>query len=241
MLTKELIDTFNRYFTIRLAVTEEERKEAYALRYQVYIEEFGFDNPTHFKECLEVDEYDEYATTCLIYHNTSKSLAACVRMVQGASYTQLPTEKFILGSIFDKATLQALKDHHGLWGEVSRLAVAKQFRRRPRELFTPSGYYEEEDKRTYPLLSIVCFLSCIVMTELNGIEHCIASMEPFLARLIRRSHLEFQDIGNLVEYHGQRKTYAIHRQQVLDTMDENMKLLVDNIYQDFTNQLLVIF
>lgn len=79
------------------------------------------------------------------------------------------------------------------------------------------------------------------MTELNGIEHCIASMEPFLARLIRRSHLEFQDIGNLVEYHGQRKTYAIHRQQVLDTMDENMKLLVDNIYQDFTNQLLVIF
>lgn len=240
MLTKELIDTFNRYFTIQFVTTDEQREAMYRLRYQVYAEEFGFVNPVLCDDKLETDEYDDHSSACLIYHIPTGTLAACVRMVPAALYDKLPTEQFILDSIFHQETLDALQANREKWAEVSRLAVAKQFRRRSQEANTPMGYHSD-DERTYPLLSVACFLSCIVLTDMINVEHCIATMEPFLPRLIKRTHMEFEEIGHMVNYHGNRKTYLIHKEQVLNNMNEETQHMVRQIHMDIMNQMLMIY
>lgn len=240
MLTQELIDTFNRYFTVQFVTTDEQREAMYRLRYHVYAEEFGYVDPASLPDRREVDEYDEHSSACLIYHIPTNTLAACVRMVPGLSYEQLPIERYVLDSIFDTEVLEALNRDRAEWAEVSRLAVAKQFRRRSKEADTPLGYHSE-DERTYPLLSVACFLSCIVLTDILTVEHCVASMEPFLPRLIKRSQLEFKEIGALTDYHGLRKTYVIHKDETLKRLNPETERLIQQIQMDMINQLLMIY
>ncbi len=240
MLTQELINSFNQYFTIQFVNTDALREAMYRLRYAVYIEEFGYDSPDNFSKSMEKDEYDDLAIACLIYHRSSDEPVACVRMVHASDCEQLPTEKFIQDSIYDAETLVQLNDSRASWGEVSRLAVSKAYRRRSGELATPVGAIGE-DERAYPLLSVACFLACITLADMLNIEHVIASMEPVLPRLIKRTNIVFKEIGNLVEYHGKRKTYVVHKSDVLEAIDKPTQSMVRTIELDLMSQMLMIY
>lgn len=240
MLTEELIRKFNQYFTIQFVNTDALREDMYRLRYDVYIDEFRYEDPNTFMKPLEKDEYDEDALACLIYHRESDKPVACVRMIHAVECKQLPVEKFILNSIYDKDTITQLQADRASWGEVSRLAVSKSFRRRSGELATPIGA-DSEDERTYPLLSVACFLSCIALADMLNIDHVIAAMEPVLPRLIRRTSIKFKEIGELIEYHGKRKTYVVHKNDVLNAIDTPTQTMIRTIEMELMNQMLTIY
>lgn len=239
MLTTEQIDNFTKYFRVEFVNTEQQRLDMQHLRYEVYIEEFGFDDVAKFPDMLEYDEYDDFASACIIYHIPTNTPAACVRLIPALECSQLPVEKYIAHSL-DKSIMVSLNADRSNLGEISRLAVSKKFRRRPKESLSPAGWSTGEE-RSYPLLSVACFMACIILADVLHIENNIASMEPFLPRLIQRSGPKFTEIGSLVEYHGARSTYLVYKQEVLDNLSEVCKQFLADIEADVLQQIMCIY
>lgn len=74
-----------------------------------------------------------------------------------------------------------------------------------------------------------------------NIEYVVASMEPFLPRLIRRNGIEFKEVGKLVDYHGERKTYRVNKEEVLKTINADTSKLIRSIELELMNQMLSIY
>ena len=239
MLTESQVENFIKYFRVEFVNTEQQRRDAQRLRYQVYIEEFGFDEASKYPDHLEKDEYDDIASGIIIYHIATNEPAACVRLIPASECKELPVEHFI-GSSLRQDIMQSLNDHRTNLGEISRLAVSSLFRRRPKENLSPVGWSHDEE-RSYPLLSVACFMACIILADALEIENNIASMEPFLPRLIQRSGPHFTEIGSLVDYHGARSTYLVYKQEVLDSMNAVSKRFMLDIQADIVQQIMCIF
>lgn len=240
MLTQSLIDTFNQYFVVEFVNTDKHREDMYRLRYEVYVDEFKFAKPEKYPDGLEKDEFDDISSACIVYHIPTGEPAACIRLVPGYDCSQLPVEKYV-GYSIDPTILGDLNTNRSILAEISRLAVSKKFRRREKEHLTPVGFHDGEECRTYPLISVACFMACIILADIIKAENNIASMEPFLPRLIKRSGMFFEQIGKPVDYHGCRATYLIHKQQVLDNLSPESKVLIEHMQHDMLSQMMVIF
>lgn len=239
MLTQDLIDCFNKFFVMELVKTDKQREDMQRLRYDVYIDEFKFANSEDYPDKLEHDEYDDISPACIIYHISTNKPAACVRLVPAAMCKHLPIEQHV-GDSIDTGVLEKLNFDRSILAEISRLAVARDFRRRDKENLTPVGYSDGEG-RTYPMITVALFLACIVLADIINSENNIASMEPFLPRLIKRSGITFKQIGRPVDYHGIRSAYLVHKSDVINTLQAETRQLVEQIRHDFLSQMLMIY
>ncbi len=96
--------------------------------------------------------------------------------------------------------------------EISRFAVSKEFKRRRGEAGTLAGvnpepeiYFERDERRLLPHLTIGLFAGILRMARQENISHCYAVMEPALLRLLRLFGVRFTTIGPDVDYHGLRR------------------------------------
>lgn len=217
-MTSDLISAFNQYFELVHADTEALRRQVYMLRYQVYVVETGFE---HDSDCVcgyneagvfvhwEKDEFDGRADHYLLRHRRTGVFAATARLILPdpadiqAPYpieAHCPLDK----RVSDGATRARL-------GEISRFAVSKVFKRRIGEIGTLAGvsanvdmYFEEDERRVLPHISLGLFAAVMRMVHDHGITHCYAVMEPALLRLLGRFGVIFNRIGQDVDYHGLR-------------------------------------
>jgi N-acyl amino acid synthase of PEP-CTERM/exosortase system len=121
--------------------------------------------------------------------------------------------------------------------EISRLVVHTDFRRRSGERVSPLGRLEYFDitaleRRTFPLLSLALFLAATAMVVHSGREHVYAMMELRLARLLRRSGLNFQRVGEVIDYHGLRAAYHIHIREAVEGLDSEVFALYRSLSRD---------
>jgi N-acyl amino acid synthase of PEP-CTERM/exosortase system len=228
---------FDRYFSVRLVKTAVDLRLAQGIRYRVYCEEFGYENPDDCPGELESDEYDERSVHALVMHRESGKAAACVRMVPSLHDTagdQLPFEKFC-GDSVDAEFVKSLELDRSTVCEISRLAVDGTFRRRgPQERLTRFGHVEQMDfsaqeRRTLPLIAVSAFLAATAITDHTRYTNVFAMMEPFLPRLMARSGIHFQRAGRDIEYHGKRAPYFTTTQSALETMNSHLRELYDVI------------
>lgn len=233
-MDNSIIDSFSKHFSIRLATTQLQKEDAYRIRYRTYVEEFGFEDKEQFSNTLEIDEYDTVATTCIIYHNYSSKPAACIRLISANDCELLPVEKYCK-SILDTNKYDKLLLSKSSLCEASRLVVDKDFRRRHNEHLSPIGHLDGEE-RTYPLLSIACFLSMLILSEMHGTPNCIAVMEPFLPRLTKRSGINFEPIGTEINYHGIRVPYLVRYEDVMNNLSKELRVLLDYLRNDIQYQ-----
>jgi N-acyl amino acid synthase of PEP-CTERM/exosortase system len=238
--------TFQKFFSIKLADTAELKQQVYNIRYRVYCEEFNYEEINLSSDAIESDEYDHYALHCLIIHKSSNMPAACVRLVpaitqnidsEQQSLSLLPFEKYCTNSI-DKNFIQQLNLVRNTQCEISRLAVDKIFRKRSGELLTRFGDINiecsKEEQRTFLLLAVAAFLAATALTELSGKTDVFAMMEPFLPRLLKRSGISFQRAGEDIDYHGIRAPYFITTQSALKTMRPELLELYQWIHQQIS-------
>lgn len=226
---------FLEYFSVTLARAPEQKRDAYRIRYRVYCDEFGYENPSHFPDELERDEYDERSLHCVITHRSGMA-AGCVRLVptnNDASSDPLPFEKYC-GDSLDTAFVRSLNLDRAKTCEISRLAVDGAFRRRSGEAKTRFGEVDAMDitrreQRTFSLIAVAGFLAATALTELSGRTEAFAMMEPFLPRLLKRSGILFQRAGADVDYHGIRAPYFIRTQDALDNMRPDLRELYDRV------------
>lgn len=244
-MTSDLIAAFNQYFELVHANTDALRMQVFMLRYQVYVLETGFEEAS---DCMsgvdesgqvihwEEDAFDERSDHYLLRHRRTGVFAATARLI-------LPNRQDIQSDypIEQHCALDQRVDDVAVrnrLGEISRFAVSKVFKRRIGELGSLAGvspdidiYFEEDERRVLPHISLGLFAAVMRMVQSHGITHCYAVMEPALLRLLGRFGVIFNRIGPDVDYHG-------FRTPCLGTVDEalpSIKLAAPSVWDLITN------
>jgi len=245
-LSPDLISAFNEYFELVHADSDALRKQVYMLRYQVYVLETGFEREDDCicdevagigRVCREEDEFDARSDHFLVRHRRTGVYAATARLILPDPLdcrTPYPIETHCAldQPVTDPATRAQL-------GEISRFAVSKVFKRRIGEAGTVAGvadnveiYFEDDERRVLPHISLGLFAAVIHMSHDHGISHCYAVMEPALLRLLARFGVIFNRIGPDVDYHG-------YRVPCLGTMKEalpNIRKVCPPVWDLITNR-----
>jgi N-acyl amino acid synthase of PEP-CTERM/exosortase system len=220
---KELMEGFPLYFEIVIANTPELMKKTHQLRYEVFCQEFHFERDEDCPGGLEEDEYDAQALHCLILHRSSELPAGCVRLIhtrQDDPHAPLPIERYCGDCLYPGPTHPTQLPRKSLC-EISRLAVSRHFRRRQGESASPVGATQslqlssELEIRTFPLISMALFLAVLSMAPLSGRRDSLSVMEPWLARQLRIMGFSFQQIGEIIDYHGARAPFHYSAEQAM--------------------------
>ena len=162
MSTMDLVTPYHEYFQLVPAETEALKQEVYRIRYDVYCSELGWEDADKHRNGLETDEYDRWSKHCLLLHKPSNSFAGCVRLVRAApdtSHPGIPLQEHCQEAL-DPDVLDIDRLPRNTFGEISRLAIRPEFRRRPGEKENPSGTGKEPGLVDSPPTSIISAPSC---------------------------------------------------------------------------------
>jgi N-acyl-L-homoserine lactone synthetase len=168
-------------FEVVVADTPDLRDVTFALRHEVYCREFGFEPVC--ADGLERDTYDDRAHHYLLVHVPTGAWAGCVRVVPGPG---LPYEAVFGDVPVDLATVPH--------GEISRLTVARDFRRRP-------------DHRP-PAMLHAALVALAAVAE-SDLDDAVCVMEPRLAAQLNAVGIRLSTISGLVRHRGDRALFHL--------------------------------
>lgn len=199
----ELIDNFNRRFSVITANTHALKEQAYRLRYQVYCIEKGFINQSDCSLEQEVDEFDDRSAHSIIIDRNSQTVIATVRII-------LPDPKameksFPIQRVCSHPLLHSQRFLHTTRSaEISRFAISKKYSRRASDRSQPRQHAYSHIERRAPIPNITLGLisGILRMSIEHGITELFAVMEPSLMRLLARFSIYFSPIGPMVDYYG---------------------------------------
>lgn len=235
MTESPLAPPFETYFSVVAANTGDLLEKVYQLRHQVYCEELGYEQQRASQ--LEHDEYDKRSIHCLLFHRSSQTYVGCVRLILADSQkpeVPFPFERACGESLewdFDSSAATSRRKY----GEISRLAIAANFRRRRGEASVADGGSDsfdaraEEERRLFPSVALGLYLAITAMGLNQGLEGVFAMMEPRLARQLRRFGIHFQQVGAEVQHRGIRAPFFISRDNLFNNLKPDCRVLLDNI------------
>jgi N-acyl amino acid synthase of PEP-CTERM/exosortase system len=232
-------EAFRHYFEVVFADTDTLREQVFRLRYAVYCAELGWENPANFPDGLEQDAYDSFALHCVLRHRPTDRLAGTVRLIPADprdAGAPLPFEAACRGHLDTKLIQAAVPDRRRT-GEISRLAVLSDFRRRPGEQGRPAPLLEEadfsgEERRVFPHLALGLYLAAASMGLLAGLDSVFVMMEERLARRLKHYGIIFEQVGDAIDYHGRRGPYQITREMLYSHIAPPIESLLGVITQD---------
>jgi len=184
-------------------------EEVYKLRYKVYVEEWGFEKPEDHPKGVEIDPYDPHSFHLIAVDNKSDEVIGTMRVIL-TSPLGFPIQHHCTltadCSGFDEQRL----------GEISRLAVSKEYRRRAGDrLIYDNGESAAapvdkamQERRKNEFAIITGLYTCMYKESLAiGLQHWYAVMAKGLSILLSRMGVTFTPIGPEVDYHGKRTPY----------------------------------
>ncbi|MCF7977190.1 MAG: PEP-CTERM/exosortase system-associated acyltransferase [Chromatiaceae bacterium] len=239
MSDTDLVKPYREYFQILYANTDELRRRAYQLRYQVYCQELGWESPDRFPDGLEKDEFDDASLHCILVHRPSGIDAGTVRLV--ATRPDSPEPCLPLTAHYDSRLYDSehspLMMPKGIYGEISRLALSERFRRRPGERNTPDGgpevfQWTQTDRRRFPHIALGLYLAAATVGLSHGLSAVYAMMEPRLARHLHYGGIFFEQIGQVVEFRGARAPFYLSRSMLFEHLGAPLRALLDAIAED---------
>ena len=238
----DLVTPYHEFFQLIPANTDERREEVFRIRYEVYCEELGWEPASDHPDGLESDEYDQWSTHCLLLHKPSGGYAGCVRLVHAHSDRSrpgIPLEEHCRAAL-DESLLNIDSLPRERFGEISRLAIRPQFRRRPGEKESPAGVGKEafqltpSERRRFPHIALGLYLGAASIGLGEGLESVFAMMEPRLARHLRMTGIRFRQVGEVIEYHGPRAPFHIDRAGLLGRLRPELRELLEAIQSDLS-------
>ncbi|WOJ95076.1 PEP-CTERM/exosortase system-associated acyltransferase [Congregibacter variabilis] len=233
---------FAQFFELSLALTDEQKADVYRVRYSVYCEEFGYEDPKAFRDEMETDAFDDQSIHCLVTHKSSGVPAGCVRLVTVEDSTRMPMEDHCDGSL-DKDFFSHFESRRGSMAEISRLAVEGQFRRRRGEKATRFGdtdslHFAAREKRTFSLIAVSLFLAASAAADLMRRKDCFAIMEPFLPSILRRTGVTVKRVGEDFDYKGIRAPYYLNIDEAIRNAPDELRLCYEVVRSQFAEILL---
>ncbi|MCD6672593.1 MAG: PEP-CTERM/exosortase system-associated acyltransferase [Burkholderiaceae bacterium] len=215
-------DFFDR-FSLELATSDELRTESYRLRHRIYVEELKYERAEDFPHGVEFDAYDRRSLAVLLRHRASRRFIGCVRLIIADPKDASRPFPFELAAVDGIARSATFRDTpRECIGEVSRLAVIREFRRRKVDR-DPALYslqdltLDPSDPRRHnnlpPALGLI-FSAAWLGIEI-GLDAVFVIMELRLARLLRSLGLVFTQVAEPIEYRGLRAPFEIRREALL--------------------------
>ena len=207
-----------------------ELEEVYKLRYKVYCEEWGFERIEDHPGEREADEFDEYSVHFIA--QVGSQIIGTLRLILH-SEKGFPAKKHCI--IEKDLTFQ----DDGIAGEISRLAISKEYRKRAedRALYdgiipvvseVPQAGQERRGRQ-----DIVCGLykELYLESKRRGLVCWYAVMAKGLYILLYRLGMVFRPIGPEVEYHGKRRPYMAN----IEEIEKEVARKRPEIFKNFTN------
>jgi N-acyl amino acid synthase of PEP-CTERM/exosortase system len=199
---------YSKHFEIIRADTQDLKELAYLLRFQVYVQEHGFEKAEDHPGDREKDEYDDRSMHILLRHRSSGIIVGTARMV-------LPNKD----DLTDSFPVQAVSSHPMMQDaeiaahatEFSRLAISRE---RLKHCHVGSRNSNSKisqmlAKQLTPYLSVGLIAGVFEISAENGYPTVLAIMEPFMVRNLGRIGLDLPFVDTPVEYHGLRHPCAI--------------------------------
>ncbi len=227
-----MIDSSNSIFEF-LKVPQGSRllDEVYQLRYKVYVEEWGFEKKEDHPGGIEKDEFDDHSVHFVVRRRGEERIIGTIRMIC-CSDKGFPIEKHCT----IEADLSAFDRNR--FGEISRLAVSKDYRRRATDSVYFDGKVLEETaienmysgSRKMSNDIVLGLYKCIYKESLERGNQCImAVMAKGLYLLLKRVGILFEPIGPPQYYHGLRTPYLGR----IDTMLQELTTRNPALYREF--------
>lgn len=225
---------FLRYFEVLPGHDAATRREIFRLRYEVYCEERGYEDRHAFPGGEEHDAYDADSVFALVRHRASGRAAGCVRLITNARTPGLrfPFEQLCHGHL-DAQALDLQQFDRERCGEISRLAVHADFRRRGADVDSGFGELDPESyfggDRRYPLVAMGLFVAATALALNAGLEQVVVVMEPRLARLLASGGLPFRQVGDIIHYRGRRAPFRIRRADLAGGLHPQCRRLLERL------------
>jgi N-acyl amino acid synthase of PEP-CTERM/exosortase system len=205
--------------------------EVFKLRYKVYAEEWGFEKKEDHPGEIEKDEFDDHSAHFVVMRKGEERIIGTIRMITN-SEKGFPIEKHCRID----ADLSAYDKNR--FGEISRLAVSKDYRRRA----TDAVYFDGKVIDTATITSmfagsrkmsndiVLGLYQCIYRESLErGNQFLLAVMAKGLYLLLKRVGILFEPIGPEQYYHGARSPYLGR----IDTMLQELAKRNSTLYSQF--------
>ncbi|MFZ8199907.1 PEP-CTERM/exosortase system-associated acyltransferase [Alteromonas portus] len=206
---------FSRYELV-IANEENEKQVSYKTRHKVYCEEMKFEQKN--AASIEKDKYDDRAINCYIKHRPTGECAGTIRLVLPTEAgLSLPLEEKCAEAFEDGALLPSSCDPTSVC-EISRLAIPREFRvRQMRSKILPTEKLEKIKQRKstpfnvehFPYLSIALYLMATSICQHLNVQHAYVLMEPKLARRMKAFGINFNSVGDAIEFNGKRVPYRV--------------------------------
>lgn len=240
LLTEESIkEGFHHYFEITVANTPQLLDEVFKIRYQVYSEEMGFEpeNSAH----IENDDYDDSAIHVLIKYRPTDRFIGTIRMVLNDKKRKdfvFPMETHC--KTMDKQIFDIDKIDRQTIGEISRVAVIQDFRRRKEDAIGLAGAVILEDDaqyhRTLSYVPLSLYFASHIIAMWENLSYTIAISEPKLMRHIHFTGIQAKQFGASFEFKGERAPYFFDKREI-DIIPKFQPLydIVENSLQESYN------
>lgn len=199
----------NTPFWFLKADTPELLKGVFQLRYEVYCHECNFLDPDNYPNGLEMDEYDPYSIhfAALDHENT---VIGTIRLIKNVESIPYPIE------IHCKPIIEKNGLIRSRLAEISRLAVSKKYRRRDNDDLSgmvSSSTDEKNDpvskvvelreyRRRRPEIVLGLYKLLYHESKRLQLTHWVAAMERTLWQVLNRFGIQFQQVGDEVNYYG---------------------------------------
>ena len=196
------------------------RKETYRLRYQIYVEEFGFESPSDHPEGYERDIYDAHSVHFAVVDEHSGEVVGTTRVVLN-SEIGFPMTKI------DHISFKGAPSDLNKIMEISRFAVHTNYRRRREDLLfygapemNPLDAKEilqrVPDRRKRPVLLYGIFRLLYHLSRMKGIDFWCMISEQNLFEAVTYMGFIFHPIGLEVNFHGLRTPYIAFLDELED-------------------------
>jgi len=232
---------FQTYFEVVPAVTDELVREAQKIRHDVYCQELGWEPIS--PDGLETDDFDAHSLHCLLRSRTRNKYIGCIRLVlpnDSGSGVNLPIQDTCLG-VLDAGHPDPLALKSRQVAEVSRLAIAADYRRRRNEQGRPVSFGDREsvkqERRKFPYIPVALYLGMLEMASRNDIKTLYILTEPLLAKHFSRLGGKLQQVGQGVEHRGLRKPYTMDVDKVLNEARWMLRPLIRTIRKEVRAQM----
>ncbi|MBU0799865.1 MAG: PEP-CTERM/exosortase system-associated acyltransferase [Alphaproteobacteria bacterium] len=221
-------NTYWNTFSVQPADTPKLRAQAYRLRYDVFCRENGFIDPAQHTDEYEHDEFDERATHHVMIHKQSGQVAGTVRVL--LPDPDRPLTSFEMQKVCDHPLLQIENRALGL-AEISRLCMAREFRRRPRDGHILPSYYEQEwndgqdrpaampfFRRRIPYAPLGLMMAAYQTVLGAGLLDAVSAVDPGQFRSLKRIGMSYRVLGPRINHQGSQQPFIFNIKTALDTM-----------------------
>jgi N-acyl amino acid synthase of PEP-CTERM/exosortase system len=234
-----------RFSLVKINTTDgdAEMEEIFRLRFKVYCEEWGFEDPANYPDGMERNEYDEKAEHFFIQEKYDGSIIGSARIILPSELGYPMTKFCTIDPIMYEIASGGAKNMK--IGEVSRLAISKDFRKRIEDDSQigysgdlPEGQLVGNEKRRYNFVHE--FYKYLLMQSISlGLSHWYIAMKRSLYVLLKRVGMVYHPIGPEIDYHGLRTPYLGNLQEIrggmlkkdphcFEFVEELLKLALDS-------------